>query len=392
MRRPLSLAALLCATTLGAAPALAGGDAWDAVAGLWPHAHVKSIDRFGKKLRVIAPVERNGKVGFIDRVDSQDVHGGTVYGFALHLTDPPFDVAAWATGKKTPAKIHDVAGLIIVSTSVDGRATMITKADGFPVERDIDGKCVGDACDHDPVFLGLVPTAPGSGVVAVVVAPEAWRETLQVLDARPGMFRVVAEGKGPHAIASETGCSGGVEVTRVSRDKAAHGFLAHEKTTCSCAAAADCAALGLQAGTHEVDVPLSRGSPESDAKVFVQGIYARYRPNGDGGVSLVDAGDKLLAPELAKAVADDSAAARKRMEAPLLEFDPFANAQDWSLEGVTVDVDMHGSDTATATVRFKNFGSPTTVLIDLVALAGGWRIHDVRTPGAKGLRAMYGLK
>jgi hypothetical protein len=38
-------------------------------------------------------------------------------------------------------------------------------------------------------------------------------------------------------------------------------------------------------------------------------------------------------------------------------------------------------DKASATVRFKNFKMPTTVLYDLVKLGNGWRIANITWPG-----------
>lgn len=119
---------------------------------------------------------------------------------------------------------------------------------------------------------------------------------------------------------------------------------------------------------------------ETSAKDFVTKIYAAYKgKDAPGAIGTAD--EDLMAifePSLAKLIAKDGEEAEKKGEAPKLDGDPFVAAQEWDIESFDIDVRDAGKDKATATVSFKNIGMPTTVTLDLVKLAVGWRVNDIR--------------
>jgi len=84
-----------------------------------------------------------------------------------------------------------------------------------------------------------------------------------------------------------------------------------------------------------------------------------------------------------------SAAMRARLEAmmqrseaaqaPILDFDPFINAQDWQLTAlsVTTDAVAPGSH-AVARATFNNAGQRQEIIYDLVWENGAWRVDNIR--------------
>lgn len=132
---------------------------------------------------------------------------------------------------------------------------------------------------------------------------------------------------------------------------------------------------------------------EPFAHAFVAGIYAAYNGKDSKGIALDTPGKvaRYFTPSLAKLINDDSAAAAKRHDVGALEGDPFIDAQDWEIGNVTIDVkeDVKGIGAkAVATVKFKNFTDDKTVVLDLVKLAEGWRIDEIRMPSGS-LRALF---
>ena len=87
----------------------------------------------------------------------------------------------------------------------------------------------------------------------------------------------------------------------------------------------------------------------------------------------------LRAPELAKLIEDDAAAAAKAGDVPSLEGDPFIDAQDWQINSFAIAVKDTGPDKALGTVKFNNLKENMAVELDLVKLKEGWRIDEIRT-------------
>ena len=130
-------------------------------------------------------------------------------------------------------------------------------------------------------------------------------------------------------------------------------------------------------------------SPQS----FVDGIYKHYLGKDSKGLPLSSEAEirRYFAPPLSDAMVKDFATAEKAGEVPLLNGDPFIDAQDWEISNLKTAVKSTGANTAVATASFTMFMKPRTVTLDLLSTPAGWRITDIRW--AKGsLRAVYKLK
>ena len=69
-------------------------------------------------------------------------------------------------------------------------------------------------------------------------------------------------------------------------------------------------------------------------------------------------------------------------EEPILDFDPFVNAQDWQLGSVSVTTDgVVANSHATVRARFVNGTTEDEVVYDLIWEGGGWRVDNMRHTG-----------
>jgi hypothetical protein len=125
---------------------------------------------------------------------------------------------------------------------------------------------------------------------------------------------------------------------------------------------------------------------------FVNDIYRPYLDKDAKGNPL--ASDAIIrgyfAPPLADAIIADFAEAEKRGEVPMLNGDPFVDAQDWEISNLNVAVKSTGADAALATVTFVMFMKTRTVTLELVKTPVGWRIAEIRSASGS-LRALYKL-
>jgi hypothetical protein len=124
--------------------------------------------------------------------------------------------------------------------------------------------------------------------------------------------------------------------------------------------------------------PVQAQSP--DAKAFVENIYKRYLGKNTPGLDLStrEALDLYFTPSLADLIDKDAKEAEKQQEAPLLNGDPFVDAQDWEITDPAVTVQTQdNAQGATATATFKNFGKTVTVRLALQLTPKGWRVDDV---------------
>lgn len=128
-------------------------------------------------------------------------------------------------------------------------------------------------------------------------------------------------------------------------------------------------------------------------QAFIEGIYRTYLDKNGKGIWF--ANDAIIrgyfAPPLAQAMIADFAEAEKRGEVPLLNGDPFIDAQDWEISNLRIAVKPTGADTAVAIVAFVIFNEARTVTLDLVNTRAGWRIAEIRSPSGS-LRALYKLQ
>jgi hypothetical protein len=74
------------------------------------------------------------------------------------------------------------------------------------------------------------------------------------------------------------------------------------------------------------------------------------------------------------------AARSEEAEMPIIDFDPFINAQDYELTDLVIADPVVEGDTASVAVSFSNFGGPTELRFDLIDTADGWKIDDIEAP------------
>jgi hypothetical protein len=147
--------------------------------------------------------------------------------------------------------------------------------------------------------------------------------------------------------------------------------------------AAACAAIATAAS-----------AADASARAFVAAIYDAYVGKSGNGVAL-DSNQKIqhyFEPSLAALIVKDQNDAAQRKDVSTLDFDPFVDAQDWDIAAYNVTVSDKGTDKASATVTFNNFGKAKTVVLDLVKIKSDWKISDIAwTPheNPNTLRALY---
>jgi hypothetical protein len=63
---------------------------------------------------------------------------------------------------------------------------------------------------------------------------------------------------------------------------------------------------------------------------------------------------------------------------PVIDFDIFYDAQDFSISDLKVKVLRNEGSRAEVEASFRNYGEPTAVVFDMTLEAGAWKIADVR--------------
>ncbi len=134
---------------------------------------------------------------------------------------------------------------------------------------------------------------------------------------------------------------------------------------------------------------LAQGTPQA----FLEGIYQPYLAKDSKGTSLASDAEirRYFASPLAEAIIKDFADAHKRQDVPLLNGDPFIDAQDWEISDLRIVVKPAGAEWATGRVTFDIFKERRTVTLDLIRTPAGWRIGEIRSPSGS-LRELYKLK
>ena len=129
---------------------------------------------------------------------------------------------------------------------------------------------------------------------------------------------------------------------------------------------------------------------------FVTEIYYTYKGKDARGRPLDNDADirRYFEPKLAAAMIKDRRAAARRQEVGTLDFDPFVDAQDWEITAFDIAVSDAGPGKASATVKFANLDSKSTVVLDLIRIKDAWKISNITwTPHDKPntLRGLYAL-
>jgi hypothetical protein len=118
---------------------------------------------------------------------------------------------------------------------------------------------------------------------------------------------------------------------------------------------------------------------EPSPKTFVEGIYQRYLGKNTPGLDLASraALELYFTPALADLIDKDAKEAEKLQEAPLLNGDPFVDAQDWEITDLMVSVQEAATDRASAVASFNNLGKAVSVRLSLQLTPKGWRVDDI---------------
>ena len=124
---------------------------------------------------------------------------------------------------------------------------------------------------------------------------------------------------------------------------------------------------------------IAAAAANAAATAFVMKIYDAYKSKNSKGISIETeaAIRSYFEPSLAATIIKDQKASAKRKEVPNLEADPFVDSQEWQLSDLNIAVSDAPPDKAVATVRFKNFGLPIKIVLNLVRAKNDWRIADI---------------
>jgi hypothetical protein len=126
---------------------------------------------------------------------------------------------------------------------------------------------------------------------------------------------------------------------------------------------------------------------------FLHAIYGHYIGDPAKALGLpLDTHAKIrryFEPSLAALIIKDQDAAARRGETPVLDGDPFVDAQDWRIAAVDIRVQNADDGKATGVVSFQNGGKPMTVTLQLVKLQGVWKIGDIVWADEGSLRGLY---
>jgi hypothetical protein len=129
-------------------------------------------------------------------------------------------------------------------------------------------------------------------------------------------------------------------------------------------------------------LPLAARAQTQSPQTFLQSIYEPYLKAGFKGQPYWQL-DRFFAPPLARVIDADMREAKRRVEVPKLDGDPFLDAQEWDIENLAISVKADGPK-----ATFDNFGKRTAVALDLVQTPVGWRIADIKGPSGS-LSALY---
>jgi len=133
-------------------------------------------------------------------------------------------------------------------------------------------------------------------------------------------------------------------------------------------------------GAEKAKTPADAAAPEAaraitDPVVVVRGLYDRYATPPEQFPALED--EPWTQDMRGQIVAMN--ARSQALNEPILDFDPFTNAQDGAVSGLTVTADgIVEASHAVVRAQFTVDGRPTVILYDLRWENEAWRIDNVR--------------
>jgi Protein of unknown function (DUF3828) len=116
----------------------------------------------------------------------------------------------------------------------------------------------------------------------------------------------------------------------------------------------------------------------------VQSLYAPYLSAGADSVPSHWEEAPVYSKSL-KAAMDRGFEYSRLLNEPVIDYDPIANAQDYSITNLTIDVDHPADAKAHVAARFDNLDRKTTVDYDMIVEDGAWKIDGIRS-GSDGFR------
>jgi len=125
---------------------------------------------------------------------------------------------------------------------------------------------------------------------------------------------------------------------------------------------------------------LSAATRIDDPKTFVAEIYGRLAAT-QSGTSSYHPPDDIYSARLAKLFRDDKRKAKG--EVGCLDFNFWANGQDYFIEDLTVASEDQGPDRKTVTAKFKNLDRREEIRFDFVRNGRNWLLDEVHSGGAK---------
>ena len=154
-----------------------------------------------------------------------------------------------------------------------------------------------------------------------------------------------------------------------------------------------CIAILAAAVTHSdaagVVYAVSPPAPAGQTgEAFLHSIYDRYVGPEDKTHPIDYASTRELRRyferSLAATIDKDFIRAKKVDEVPTLDGDPFVDAQEWDIKSFDIQVTPADANHATGVVKFDNEGSAKVLHVQLVRIAGAWKIHDIDYGGGEG--------
>ena len=133
--------------------------------------------------------------------------------------------------------------------------------------------------------------------------------------------------------------------------------------------------LTIVAGTAFAAAPVFE-----DARDLIEYAYAPYQSG-----EFPEDPTELYSPTL-KLLWVQMAERSEAAEMPIIDFDPFINAQDYEISDLVIADPVIEGDAAMVAVSFSNFGEAQELHFMLVDGAEGWKIDDIEATGEFGWR------
>lgn len=121
--------------------------------------------------------------------------------------------------------------------------------------------------------------------------------------------------------------------------------------------------------------PVAAQPTFDDPVVLVEHVYAPYLKG-----EFRNDPRELFSPTL-RQLWEDMTARSEELDMPIVDYDPFVNAQDFDISDLVIADPVVTGSQATVAVSFLNFGEPVELRYFLVQGAGGWKIDDIETLG-----------